>query len=193
MTFTPAISGPLKVNALPTKSGWNKTVKKVAMFAEVKRTHAVKLSVLHVCIDVMSEQVFRLQDQLQIKLRVRYFGKKDQWCEFTLIAVNQRTRWIHFEQRFSSCFDPPLHDPSDLKSLILFRIIPKERTLGLIRIWHSFVLATLSFSYYSIYFIPLRRQVSFRLCLFSSVDHLIPPCKNLIYQLKRYILPFIPR
>ena len=44
--------------------------------------------------------------------------------------VDQMNRGIHSGQGFIGSLILIYHDPSDLGSLILIRIIPKERTLG---------------------------------------------------------------
>ena len=53
------------------------------------------------------------------------YPDQDQWSEITRIMVDQMSRWIHSGQGLI------YHDPNDLGSLIVIRIISKKRTLGL--------------------------------------------------------------
>ena len=53
------------------------------------------------------------------------YPDQDQWSEITRIMVDQMNRWIHSGQGLI------YHDPNDLGSLIVIRIISKKCTLGL--------------------------------------------------------------
>ena len=54
---------------------------------------------------------------------------QNQWSKIAQIMLHQMNWWIHSGQGFFSSFDLPQSDLSDLGSLILIWIIPKECTL----------------------------------------------------------------